>query len=93
MSVQRSEPVEPQTQVTVRELRRLRALARLASPQELADADDAARVEEHDELEADGLTAALSDEQARRLLGIPPSEEGAEYLTTEEVRRRLGLPL
>jgi hypothetical protein len=92
VSVQRSESVEPQTQVSVRELRRLRALARLASPRELADADDAAQVEEHDELEAAGLTGSLSDEQARRLLGIPLSVGDEEYLTTEEARRRLGLP-
>lgn len=92
MSVQRSEPVEQQTQVTAWELRRLRALERLASPQELADAEDAARIEEHDELEAAGRTGALSDEQARQILGIPLSRGDETYLTTADVRQRLGLP-
>jgi hypothetical protein len=36
-----------------------RALKRLASPQELADAEDAARIEEHDEIEAAGRTGGL----------------------------------
>lgn len=92
MSVQQSEPVEPQTQVTVRELRRLRALERLASPQELSEADDAAMIEEHDELEAAAQTGALSDQQARRILGIPLAARDEVYLTTGEVRRQLGLP-
>jgi hypothetical protein len=92
VSVQRSEPVEQQTQVTARELRRLRALERLASPQELADAEDAARIEEHDELEAAGRTGSLSDEQVRQILGIPLSRGDETYLTTADVRQRLGLP-
>jgi hypothetical protein len=91
MSVQHSEPAEPQAHVTARELRRLRALERLASPQELADADEAARIEEHDELEAAGRTGALSDQQALQILGIPVSPGAEGYLTTDELRQRLGL--
>jgi hypothetical protein len=79
-------------QVTAWELRRLRALERLASPQELADAEDAARIEEHDELEAAGRTGALSDQQVRKIQGIPLLRGDEAYLTTAEVRRRLGLP-
>jgi hypothetical protein len=92
VSVQHSEPAEQQAQVAARELRRLRALERLASPQELADAEDAARIEEHDELEAAGRTGALSEQQVRQILGIPLSRGDETYLTTPEVRRRLGLP-
>ncbi len=92
MSVQHSQPAEPQAHVTVRELRRLRALERLASSQELADADEAARIEEQDELEAAGRTGELSDQQARGILGIPVTPGDESYLTTDEVRQRLGLP-
>lgn len=92
MSVQRSEPVEQQAQVNAQELRRLRALERLASPQELADAEHAARIEEHDELEAAGRTGALSAERVRQILGIPLSRGDETYLTTADVRQRLGLP-
>jgi len=92
VSLQYGEHAEPQAVVTERELRRLRALERLASPETLADADDAARIEEHDELEARGRTSAMSDPQARRILGITRSSGSESYLATEEVRRRLGLP-
>jgi hypothetical protein len=78
--------------VPARELRRLRALARIASPQELAEAEEAARIEELDVLEAAGRTGELSDQQARRILGVPARRGDEEYLTTDEVRRRLGLP-
>ncbi len=92
MTAQHTEPDEPQAQVPVRELRRLRALARIASPQELAEAEEAARIEELDALEAAGRTGELSDQQARRILGIPGRQGDEEYLTTDEVRLRLGLP-
>ncbi len=91
MTAQRFEPDEPQAQVPVRELRRLRALARIASPQELADAEAAARNEELDALEAAGKTAELPDEQARQMLGIPSQRAGEKYLTTAEVRQHLGV--
>ena len=74
------------------ELRRLRALARIASQQELAEAEEAARIEELDALEASGRTAELSDQEARRILGISALREDEKYVTTDEVRRRLGLP-
>ena len=83
---------EPQVQIPVRELRRLRALARIASPQELVDAEDAAKPEELDTLEEAGRTGELSDSKARRILGISVCSGNDEYLTTDEVRQRLGLP-
>jgi hypothetical protein len=43
MTAQPTEPDEPLAQVPARELGRLRALARIASQQELAEADEAAR--------------------------------------------------
>jgi hypothetical protein len=92
VTAQHTEPDEPQTEVPVRELRRLRALARIASPQELAEAEEAARIEELDAFEAAGRTGDLSDQRARRILGIPDRRGDEEYLTTDEVRRRLGLP-
>jgi hypothetical protein len=87
-----AEPDEPLAQVPVRELRRLRALARIASQQELADAAEAARIEELDALEACGRTAELSDQEVRRMLGISALRGDEKYVTTDEVRRRLGLP-
>ena len=75
-----------------RELRRLRALARIASQQELAEAEEAARIEELDALEAFGQTAELSDQEARRILGISALRGDEKYVTTDEVRRRLRLP-
>lgn len=92
MTAQHTEPDEPQTQVPVRELRRLRALARMASPQELAEAEEAARIEELDALEAAGRTGELSEQRARQILGIPDRRGDEKYLTSDEVRRRLGLP-
>jgi hypothetical protein len=77
--------------VPAQELRRLPALARIASPQELAEAEEAARMEELDALEASGQTGELSDQEARRILGVPAMPGGKEYLTTDEVRRRLGI--
>lgn len=91
MTVQHAKPDEPQAQVPVRELRRLRALARLASPQELAEAEEAARLEELDALEAAGRTGGLSAEQARQVLGVPDRRDDERYLTTDDVRRTLGL--
>jgi hypothetical protein len=85
-------PDEPLAQVPAGELRRLRALARIASPQELAEAEEAARIEELDALEAAGRTGELSDQQARRLLGVAARRGDEVYLTADEVRRRLGLP-
>lgn len=92
MTAQPTGPEEPLAQVPARELRRLRALARLASPQELAEAEAAVRIEELDALEACGQTEQLSDREARRILGLPALPDGTNYLTTDEVRRRLGLP-
>jgi hypothetical protein len=92
VTAQHTEPDEPQTQVPVRELRRLRALARIASQQELAEAEEAAMIEELDALEAAGRTGELPDQRARRILGIPDRRGNEEYLTTDEVRRRLRLP-
>lgn len=57
MTAQHAEPDEPAVQVPARELRRLRALERIASPEELAEAADAARAEELDALEASALAA------------------------------------
>jgi hypothetical protein len=92
MTAQHTEPDEPLAKVPARELRRLRALARIASPQELAEAEEAARTEELDAIEAAGQTGELSDQQARQLLGVPVRRGEEEYVTTDEVRRRLGLP-
>lgn len=71
MTAEHIGPDEPLAQVPAHELRRLRALARIASPQELAEAEEAARIEELDALEAAGRTGELSDQQARRILGVP----------------------
>jgi hypothetical protein len=91
MTAQPIDPDEPLAQVPASELRRLRALARIASPRELAEAEEAARVEELDALEASGRTDELSDQEARRILGVPAWRGDENYLTTDEVRRRLGL--
>jgi hypothetical protein len=71
--------------------RRLRALARIASPQELAEAEEAARTEELDAIEARGRTGELPDQQARQLLGAPARQGSESWVTTDEVRRQLGL--
>jgi hypothetical protein len=47
-------------------------LARVASPQELVEAEEAALAEELDALEAAGRTGELSEQQARQILGVPP---------------------
>jgi hypothetical protein len=47
--------------------------------------------EELDELEATGRTGKLTDQQARELLSIPGRRGDEGDLTTDEVRRRLGL--
>jgi hypothetical protein len=91
MTAQPIEPDVPLAQVPAHELRRLRALARIASPEELAEAERAARAEELDALEASGQTDVLSDQEARRTLGLTSAQSGEEYLTTDEVRRRLRL--
>ena len=78
--------------MSARELRRPRALARVASPQELVEAEEAALAEELDALEAAGRTGELSEQQARQILGVPPRRGDEKYLTADEVRRRLGLP-
>ncbi len=92
MTAQPTEPDEPLVQVPAGELRRLRALARIASSHELAEAEQAARIEELDALETSGQTAGLSDREARRILRVPALRGDEKYLTTDEVRRRLGLP-
>jgi hypothetical protein len=91
MTAQHVEPPEFE-RVPVGELRRLRALARIASPEELALAEDVARQQELDALEEAGGTAGLSEEEARRLLGIAERTPDDRYVSMDEVRRRLGLP-
>ena len=59
---------------------------------QLAEAEEAARIEELDALEASGQTADLPDQEARRILGLPAPRGDEKYVTTDEVRRRLGLP-
>ena len=54
--------------VPVSEYRRLRALARLASPDELEGADAAVALEEYQEWSAAGRPGAVPHDQARRLL-------------------------
>jgi hypothetical protein len=54
--------------VPVAEYRRLRALERLASPQELEGAEAAAAWEDYREWSAAGRPGAVSHEEARRLL-------------------------
>lgn len=69
----------------------MRALARIASPQEVAEAEEAARLQELDALEAAGQTGQLPDEQARQILGLDSGREDESYLAPGEVRRHLGL--
>jgi hypothetical protein len=54
--------------VPLAEYRRLRALARLASPDDLDGAEAAAAIEEYREWLAAGRPGAVTHEQARRLL-------------------------
>jgi hypothetical protein len=77
--------------VPLAEFRRLRALARIASPQELAKAEEAARTEELDAIETRERTGELSDQQARQILGVPARQGSEGWVTTDEVRRQLGL--
>jgi hypothetical protein len=49
------------------------------------------RRSELDALEATGRTGELTDQQARELLGAAERRGNEKYLTTDEVRRRLGL--
>lgn len=54
-----------------------------------------ARLEELlDVLEDAGITSGMSDAQLHQILGVVFAEpdHGARYLTTDEVRQRLGLP-
>ena len=53
--------------------------------------DPAPGPEELDALEAAGRTGELTGQQARELLGVPERQGDERYLTTDEVRRRLGL--
>lgn len=78
--------------VPLTELRRLRALERIASPDELAEAEGAARAEELDALEEAGQTGSLPPEEARRILGIPALQGAERLVPADEVRQRLGMP-
>jgi hypothetical protein len=55
-------------------------------------AEEAATIEELDALEESGWTGELSDQRARRILGLPALRGDEKYLSNDEVRRRLGLP-
>ena len=61
---------EPQVQVPVRELRRLRALERIASPAELEQAEELAATEEYQARKAAGTVSFVSGEEFRRLAGL-----------------------
>ena len=63
-----------------------------ASPEELAEAEGAARAEEMDALEEAGQTGEMPPEEARRILGIPARRRTEEYMTADEVRQLLGMP-
>ena len=54
-------------------------------------ADPVPGPEELGALEAPGRSGDLTGQRARELLGIPERRGGERYLTTEEVRRHLGL--
>jgi hypothetical protein len=54
-------------------------------------ADPVPGPQELDALEATGRTGELTVQQARELLGIPERRGDEKYLSTDEVRRRLGL--
>jgi hypothetical protein len=70
---------------------RLRALERIASPDELAAAQDAARAEELDALEVSGQIRGLADEEVRQMFGLPAQPGDERYMTADEVRRLLGM--
>ena len=78
--------------VPLTELRRLRALERIASPDELAEAEGAARAEELDALEEAGQTGAMPPEEARRILGISALQGAERLIPPDEVRQILGMP-
>jgi hypothetical protein len=78
--------------VPLAELRRLRALERIASPDELAEAEGAARAEELDALEEAGQTGEMPPEEARRILGIPARHGDERLVPADEVRELLGMP-
>jgi hypothetical protein len=78
--------------VPLPELRRLRALERIASPDELAEAEGAARAEELDALEEAGQTGEMPPEEARRILGIPARQHAERLVPADEVRQLLGMP-
>jgi hypothetical protein len=54
--------------VPLAEYRRLRALARLASPDDLDGAEAAAAIEEYREWQAAGRPGVVAQDEARRLL-------------------------
>ena len=82
MTAQPTEPDEPLAQVPARELRRLRALARIASQQELAEAEEAARIEELDALRRPDGRLSCPTRSARRILGISALRGDEKYMTT-----------
>lgn len=59
---------QPAVVVPFEEYRRLRALERLASPEELREADAAAAMEEYREWSAAGRPGAITHAEAKRLL-------------------------
>jgi hypothetical protein len=61
---------EPQVQVPARELRRLRALERIATPAELAEAEDIAATEEYQARKAAGKVSFVSGAEFRRSAGL-----------------------
>ena len=61
-------PRQPAVVVPIGEYLRLRALERLASPEELREADAAAAMEEYREWSAAGRPGAITHAEAKRLL-------------------------
>jgi hypothetical protein len=59
-----------------------------------AEAAESRAEELLDVLEDTGVIAAMSEEQLQRFIGVvvPPRRAGEKCLTTDEVRRLLGLP-
>jgi hypothetical protein len=60
--------------VPLDEYRRLQALARIATPEELDKAEDAAEAEHYKAWSAAGRPGAISQEEAKRLLLGDPTE-------------------